>query len=269
VDGPLLRDGAVDTHAHVFLADLPIAPGSRYAPAGDAPLRRYLDLLDEAGIAAALLVQPSFLGTDNRFMLDAVATAPDRLRAVAVVDPRTTTGDLAALRARGTVGIRLNLIGQATPNLLAEPWKGLVGRVAATGLFVEVHAEGGQWPVLLPALLGHDLPVVIDHFGRPQSDDPHRCAGLAAVLDVAAHPRVWIKLSAPYRFPGRTDEVVARLLDRAGTDRLLWGSDWPFTQHPEIGAYGEARQWLDHWVPSHRSRQRILCENPRRLIASA
>jgi len=239
------------------------------APTGDAPLRRYLDLLDATGIAAALLVQPSFLGTDNRFLLDAVATAADRLRAVAVVDPGATAGDLAALKARGTVGIRLNLIGQATPDLRAGPWRGLVERMAATGLFVEVHAEGGQWPILLPGLLDHDLPVVIDHFGRPQSDDPRRCAGLAAVLEAAGHPRVWIKLSAPYRFPGRAGDVVARLLDRAGMDRLLWGSDWPFTQHPEIGSYREARHWLDHWVPSTRSRQRILCENPRRLIASA
>ena len=51
--------GPIDTHAHVFLRGLPMAPERRYAPDYDAPLPAYLDILDGNGIAAVVLVQPS------------------------------------------------------------------------------------------------------------------------------------------------------------------------------------------------------------------
>ena len=82
----------IDTHAHVFARGLTLAEGRRYAPDYDAPVEDYLRRLDENGLSHGVLVQPSFLGTDNGFMLDVhsrltrprtAALAQDAIREVA------------------------------------------------------------------------------------------------------------------------------------------------------------------------------------------
>jgi predicted TIM-barrel fold metal-dependent hydrolase len=258
--------GPIDAHAHVFTQNLPVQRGARYAPQQDAPTEAYLDLLDGQGLAGAILVQPSFLGTDNAYMLAAVARAPHRFRAVAVLPPSTRPAELAALAGKGVAGIRLNLLDQAVPPLAMPPWSDFLAALAALGLFVEVQAQGQQWPQLLPPLLAAGGTIVIDHFGRPQSSDPASCSGLRAVLAAAADPKVWVKVSAPYRFPAPAKMVLDRFVDQAGTERLLWGSDWPWTQHPEITDYAETRRWFDEWIADEAIRSRILVNNPRRLL---
>ena len=78
---------ACDTHAHVFgPAELfPYADDRIYTPP-DAPLEKYLAMLDGIGFARGVLVQGSAHGRDISAMLDAVKRRPDRLRGVAVAD---------------------------------------------------------------------------------------------------------------------------------------------------------------------------------------
>ncbi|HXL29185.1 MAG TPA: amidohydrolase family protein [Bradyrhizobium sp.] len=72
---------ACDTHAHVFgpAARFRYADDRSYTPP-DAPLEKYLDMLDSIGFARGVLVQGSAHGRDNSAMLDALAHRPDRLR---------------------------------------------------------------------------------------------------------------------------------------------------------------------------------------------
>lgn len=264
---PPLVSGAIDTHAHVFLEQLGAVPGSRYAPSGDAALSDYLRLLDAHGIAGAFLVQPSFLGTDNAFMLSAVASAPARLRAVAVVEPDTDDEALSALAARGVVGVRLNLIGKATPDLSALPYRGLLNRLRRGGLFLELHAEGAQWAELLPPARTSGVTLVIDHFGRPSGAAPDGGEDVSPVLAAFGDPRVYVKFSAPYRFPADAAAVARAFLAR-DAGRILWGSDWPFTQHREVVDYGCARDWLNGWLPNDGRVRAVLDDNVRALLAS-
>lgn len=265
---PALRPGPVDAHAHVFTRALGAVRESRYAPAEDADDARYLACLDAAGIGSALLVQPSFLGTDNRYMLDAVERAPDRFRAIAVVDAATDADALGRLRARGVVGIRLNMVGVTAPDLSKEPWAHLLRDLSAIGMFVEIQAEGEQWPGLLPRLVDSDLTLVLDHMGRPATAS-RTDRGFGAVLAAASRPNVWVKLSGPYRFPASARDAARRLLDRAGPSRLIWGSDWPWTQHPEIDDYPTTLSWLREWLGDPDICSQVADTNPRRLIASA
>lgn len=265
---PAFAGGAVDTHAHVFETRLGAIAGARYAPAADAPLSAYLGHLDAHAIAGAILVQPSFLGTDNGFLLDAVARAPERLRAVVVVDPEIDAAALGAFVARGAVGVRLNLIGAATPDLAVQPYAGLLARLRQAGLYLEIHAEGGQWAQLLPAASAADVAVLIDHFGRPFTAAPGHCTSLDVILDALGDPKMFVKLSAPYRFPADPAALAALFLARA-PGRVVWGSDWPFTQHPEIASYADARAWLDGWITDAAVRARVLDANVRALLAGA
>jgi predicted TIM-barrel fold metal-dependent hydrolase len=256
---------SIDCHAHVFACDLPMVADARYRPTVDAPLDRYLDLLDRYGLARGVLVQPSFLGTDNGFMLDALARYPDRLIGVAVVEPRCGAGELAALHRAGVRGLRFNLIGRPLPDFGTTDLQRFVERVADAGLHLELHAEGAAWPVLLPPLLGTGVTLVVDHFGRPAAADPTQDAGFAAVLAEAASPDVWIKLSAPYRFAAPASAAVRAILDAAGPERLVWGSDWPWTQHPEITDYGALLAAFVATVGDERLAAQILRGNAARL----
>ncbi len=216
----------IDTHAHVFLRSLPAIPTARYVPDYDAPLAAYLGLLDRLGLDRGVLVQPSFLGTDNGFLLDALAHAGGRLAGVVVLDEAPGEAEGAALLAAGVRGVRFNLVG-LSPGLLQRPGSRAVMRFAAGhGWHVELHAD---LAVALADLADFDGPVVVDHFGRPAAGEAAMVAGWAR------DPRIHMKLSAPYRVrhPDLSD-LTRRLLDAYGTDRLLWGSDWPWTQHETL-----------------------------------
>ncbi|MFH7428814.1 amidohydrolase family protein, partial [Pseudomonas syringae group genomosp. 7] len=81
-------------HANFFSKDLSMTSGRRYSPDYDATVQAYMANLHEHGLSHGVLLQPSFLGTDKRFMLDALAQAADRLRGVAVVDTDFCRGAL-------------------------------------------------------------------------------------------------------------------------------------------------------------------------------
>jgi predicted TIM-barrel fold metal-dependent hydrolase len=264
---------AIDTHAHVFERGLKLAQARRYAPGYDATLADYLATLDRHGIARGVLVQPSFLGTDNGYLVAALRQAPARLRGIAVVEPGVGFDELQRLDAAGVVGIRLNLVGGAPiPEFASAPWRTLLGHVARLRWQVEVHREAADLPRILPALLDAGVVVVVDHFGRPDPalgvDDP----GFRFLLDAGARRRVWVKLSAAYRngADGRGEriahEAIPLLRAALGADRLLWGSDWPHTQFESAARYGQARAALDAWLPDADERRAVLVDTPQALF---
>ena len=122
----------IDTHAHVFARGLPMADGRRYTPAYDITVDECLARLDALGMSHGVLVQPSFLGSDNSYMLQAIARAPDRLRGIAMVEPDIGEQALLALQQGGVVGVRFNLVGGAPLPDFKGAWRdiGLVNLIA-------------------------------------------------------------------------------------------------------------------------------------------
>src|SRR3982074_2974613 len=76
---------AIDAHAHVFQLGLPLVQTRRHAPDYDATLDAYVAHLRRSRISHSVLVQPSFLGYDNTFLLDMLKRYPFRLRGIATV----------------------------------------------------------------------------------------------------------------------------------------------------------------------------------------
>ena len=269
-EGPAIS--GVDTHGHVFLRSAEMIDGRRYTPAYDATIDDYLAMLDANDMSHGVLVQISILGADNTLLLDALQQEPKRLRGIIVVPPDISVGALRALDRSGVVGVRLNLIGQPDPDLADPQWREHLRRLADLGWQVEVQAEARRLPTVLPPLLTAGVPVVVDHFGRPNPalgvDDP----GFRFLLSLADTGRVWVKLSGAYR-NGRPKQheaiataAAAELLLSFGAERLLWGSDWPHTCFEQPGLAGAARRALDRWISSAEDRRAVLTDTPMRLF---
>ncbi|VFR39453.1 putative 2-pyrone-4,6-dicarboxylic acid hydrolase [plant metagenome] len=263
---------AVDTHAHVFVQGLALAATRRHSPEHDATTAQYLALLDAHGCSHGVLVQPSFLGSDNSFLVQALRAAPRRLRGVAVVEPGVSDAALAELAEAGVAGMRLNLIGLPTPDLAAPEWSSLLARINALDWHVEIHLPAGRLHEALPALLQAGCKLVVDHFGRPDPVLGLADPGFGYLLSQAGSGQVWVKLSAAYRnwtpadCPTAGREACARLLHAFGGERLMWGSDWPHTEHRHLASFPVVRAWLDDWIDDPAQREAVLAGTPLRLF---
>ncbi len=256
----------VDTHAHVFSATAPPVAGFRYRPSYAATLEDWRSRWGPAGITHGVVVQVSFYGTDNGEVLAAVAGDPSRLRGVAVVDPSVGDAELSRLHEGGIRAIRLNVKSAPDYAPFAGPdWKSLYRRIHARGWHVEIYVDGGRLPEIAPAFAETPVAVVFDHFGNPGATPEAIDATFAAVARLAKEREVFAKLSAPYRLGGANPAgLAARWLDAVGAANLLWGSDWPWTNHEREQDYGRLRSMLEDWAPAT-LRPAILWDNAARL----
>jgi predicted TIM-barrel fold metal-dependent hydrolase len=235
---------------------------ARATPAYAAPLATWQAAARPLGVRRGVLVQTSFLGTDNRLLLP--AQHPETLRGVAVVAPTANADTLARLHAAGVRGIRLNLSGVSHHIPEWSAATALWDALAALGWHLELHTDIGRLPGVL-AQLPAALPLVIDHLGKPET----MAAGDATVRALATRARqapVHVKLSGAYRLGGLDAGALARLwLGELGLDRLLWGSDWPCTNHEAHADYPALHHALDDWLLDRAAVEAARVDNPNRL----
>lgn len=257
------KSGCYDGHVHVFRTNLVMDPDRRYTPSSDARFEALATLLADNGLNGALLVQPSFLGTDNSFLLESLRQGGKRsgmlFRGVAVVAPSITIAELTTLAVSGVVGVRFNLVGREDSSAFdVKPWRSVFRFAADHNWHIELHSEGYKIPSLLKSFLPLTDKLVIDHFGLPDSAAPGKCSGHQALMS-ASKGKLFIKASAPYRvFPAMlASEAVANcgslfsaFLDKFGPEQMLWGSDWPWTQHEGGHTYKDTVQWQRDWLAS-------------------
>ena len=251
----------VDSHFHVFEAGVATS-GARYVPGYPAPLDLWWRYAESAGVSHGVLVQPSFLGTDNRLVLESLAAYPERLRGVAVVHPAVTGEVLAQMNAVGVRGVRLNLVGGSHDMTQWAHAHALWDQLLAMDWHVELHTDPGCLPAVLPRLPS-GLPVVVDHMGKPLEVR----AGDATISILRSRRRgpVSVKLSGAYRLAGLDPRGLARLLlDELGPSALLWGSDWPCTNHEDQADYAALVESLTRWVGADLLNA-VLCVNPMRV----
>jgi len=268
---------ACDTHAHVFgpASQFPYADDRSYTPP-DAPLAKYLGMLDTLGLARGVLVQGSAHGRDNAAMLDALARHPERLRGVAVADADTPPAELRRWAALGVRGLRFNHFfrGGALHYRGGVPLSAartLAPLMAELGWHLQLWIDVKDLPDAIPLLKTLGLPVVIDHMGRTDARAGTSSAGFQSLLRLVGDGDCWVKLSGAHRLSMQAPDYpdvrpFHEALLRANPDRLMWGTDWP---HPRIeGDMPDAGRLLDlfhHWTPDQETRRRILAANPARL----
>jgi predicted TIM-barrel fold metal-dependent hydrolase len=252
----------VDSHFHVFHAGEALA-GARYVPHYSATLPDWQAQAAQVGVRRGVCVQPSFLGTDNHLMLQALQAHPELLRGVAVVAADTPPAVLRDMHASGVRGIRLNLSGvsHAIPQ-----WTGadaLWQTLHELGWHLEVHTDPGCLPQVLTQL-PTEIPLVADHMAKPAQDRASD-ASIQALVRRAANMPTYVKLSGAYRLGTVDAAALAHLWCQAlGAQALLWGSDWPCTNHEHLANYETLFAAVETWVgPEHGDQ--VLRQNPERL----
>jgi len=260
---PAIPTRAVDCHAHVFSADAPAIAGARYRPGYAATLEAWRTQWRRAGVTHGVIVQPSFFGTNNAEMLAALARDREHLRGVAVVAPEIPDEELEAMHANGVRAIRLNLRGVRDYSAFAAPsWSALFERVAKLHWHLETFVEEGRAPELAKVLAPAPADVAFDHFANPGSDAR---ATLDALRTLARDRNVYVKLSGAYRIGDASPrELARRWVDALGPDRIVWGSDWPWTLHESGRDYVRLRRDLDDWAGAELA-PGVLWDNASRL----
>jgi L-fuconolactonase len=212
---------------------------------GDGDLRA---MLASTGMERAVLVQASNSLEESVRLSHADPGVVAGL--VAWVD---LTGDVTSQldRVRGgrvpVVGVRHLAHIDPDPEWLLRP---AVARGLAVlgreGLAFDLVVRDWQLPQAAVLAEHHEqVRFVLDHLGGPLAEDAEAARWEAGLRSLAAHGNVAAKVSgltsglAPGEW-GADDlrEVVEVALDAFGTDRLLYGSDWPLA---ELG--GGAPTW--------------------------
>lgn len=261
----------IDTHAHVFSHTDTFIPTARYTPNYTVTAEDYLAQLDQHGFAKGVLIQPSFLGTNNNYMLAAIAKYPDRLKGVAVLDNDTPFERMQDLAKQGIVGIRLNLFGVDCPNLSQDSWQNFLNNLEKLNWQIELHAPPSYLIQLLPPLGQYQLPVVIDHFGRIDPEKGIEDSDYQTFLQLLNPNQHWIKVSGYYRLAKVNNIKVAKsalqkLLDKNMADNLVWGSDWPHTQHESEMSFTTAFENFRKIVDDEKLATKILVQNSSKLF---
>lgn len=264
----------IDCHVHVLdPARFAYGEHTHYRPAGQetGTAGQLARVMDAYGARHALVVGPnSGYGLDNRCLLDALAHGGGRLKGIAVVDNGATLAELEALKAAGIVGVAWNVTHYGVAHYVDAA--GLLNRLAALGLFVDVQVEHDQMVAMLPMLIDSGARILVDHCGRPTPSAGIRQPGFAALLRLAASGRAFVKLSGVVKFSREpwphadAQPYVDALADAFTVDRCMWASDWPYLRAGGKVDYGVLLKLVEQQFPDAAARHRLLWETPHRLF---
>jgi predicted TIM-barrel fold metal-dependent hydrolase len=244
------RDVAVDAHAHIFTADMPLSPGAWARPAYAFTAEDFIATLDAHHVRGGVIAAATLYGDYSDYTLEALRAHP-RLRATVIVRPDVDRGLLKAMAGAGVVGVRLGIRrAKVKPDLASEEHRRLMTDLADLGLHIELLAQSSQLPQFLPAIEACGVNIVVDHLGLPDEPEGAAGPGFERLLRSVETGRTWVKLSASFRTPWElAEEAAARLLATGGAGRLVWGSDAPFVGHEQDTDYADALRRFEGLVP--------------------
>lgn len=237
----------VDIHPHVISDDedrYPPAPlfGKRSDWSKERPtlVETLIAAMDDAGVAKAAVVHSSTTyGFDNSYVVDACAQYPDRLVAVGSVDVLQPDA-VEVIRdwiGRGLAGLRLFTGGSTKdfdPSELDDPrafpaWE-LCGEL---GLSMCIQTG----PIGLPQVTAlarrfPNVPIILDHLGRPDVTDGPPYAKARSLFELADIPSIYLKLTPRIMGDSKTgaaspETLFPRLIEVFGARRMAWGSNYP------------------------------------------
>lgn len=272
----------IDTHIHLFD---PTRPGGvswpdksdtvLYRPSLPA---RYVGQSAPFDVVGAIAIECSPLKSDNQWLLNVVAKNPVMVGAVGDLVPGAANylADLEKLHANPLfLGIRYgNLWNRDLAADMEKP--GFVDGLKALAVAGLVLESANPDPRLIGALrkvaeLVPELRIVIDHLPNAHvpSEEAARKDYFADLRGLAQSTKIFVKLSEiPVRENGQlvTDAHFYRkrldpLWEIFGEDHVMFGSDWPNSDHVTSFAqtFAIMRSYIDQKSPE--ARQKYFWKN--------
>ena len=239
---PMAELPLVDTHAHIYTTAMPLAKDAWRKVEKPALAEDFLATLDAHHIPFGVIAAASMFGEYNEYTLAALRASP-RLRGTVIVAPTIDPYLLRRLRDGGVVGVRwVWFMQNELPDLRSAEYRLFLARLADLDMHVQILLGGERLAPVLEALAESPAKVVVDHFGFPDPQLGTRCPGYQAAVRAVDNGRTWVKMAAWHRLGNGGAQLGAALLAAAGTERVIWGSDWPFVAAHEGYAYAEAVQ---------------------------
>jgi 2-pyrone-4,6-dicarboxylate lactonase len=272
-----LPAGAVDAHCHVFgPGDIfPFAPERKYTPC-DASWEDLFSLRDYLGFDKNVVVQATCHGSDNSALLDVLERSEGRARGVVTVKPDISAEELQRMHDLGVRGVRFNYVKRLVDPKPDEYYREIIEKIRPLGWHVVLYFEPADLKEKKDFFTSLNIPLVIDHMGRPDVTKPVDGDEFEMFLDfMRENPNVWCKVSCPDRLtvsgsPEYADVVpFAKKIVEEFPDRVLWGTDWP---HPNMKKEMPDDGILVDYVPSIATtpelQEKLLVTNPTKLYWS-
>jgi predicted TIM-barrel fold metal-dependent hydrolase len=210
----------IDCHCHAGMGDGLTGPWDT-----SAPLEKYLRRASRAGINRTALFAAfhSDYRAANREVARIVASRPDRFYGFAFVNPDRDRGRVDAM-VREAVG-RYGFCGIKVHRHDGRITREICQAARTFSLPVLYDVMGDVSVVELLAAEYKDVAFIIPHLGS-FSDDWR--AQVALIDHLARHPNIFTDTSGVRRF-----DLLEQAVERAGPEKILFGSDGPWL-HPAV-----------------------------------
>lgn len=249
----------IDSHTHIglesFLAE-PISEEKRKRPAFQDrmfnSIETLIDRMDANGVDAAVAFGFPLKEIDriqaNDYVLAAHRAYPKRIIPFALVGD-----DTEHWLKQGTLGFKQQ-------NILYEPERFDVIRayrvMADAGVPMLIHfraGEGYSVPDQAKAILRQvpRLKLIVAHMGRNTPNTGARVE--AAVMGLRDEPGVVFETSTV-----RDPAVIARVVEIAGMERVLFGSDYPFNSYQDADPLAEEIRVIERAGLSPEARAHVM-----------
>ena len=268
-----------DAHQHfwkkeLFAGKLPPEMAPLLADFGPEDLKPQMEL---QGVQQTVLVQThSALKNNEEFL--AIADAHDWVGAVIgwvdLTDPRVGETLHGLAKHPKFKGVRHQWEDERDPSWIVRPdvLRGL-GEVARHGLRYDLLAKPPNWPYLIRvADAVPELPLVIDHIAKPDIKNRQFDDWADAMARAATIPHMMCKVSGMvteanwHRWrPADLKPYITTALALFGTDRVMWGSDWPVCVL--AGSYAQVFEAIEYGLSdlSPEDRAKVLGISARRF----
>ena len=252
----LISDDWDRYRARPFTPDLPVPDRPAFTVTAEA----LLELMDRHGVTHSCLVQRGHVyGYDNSYILDSADKYPGRLHPVVILDtqdPDTADRYRQLVRDRHVVGFRM---ANSRPWILDTAWISSpsameVWRACADlGTPMTLIVFDNQLSYVLPLVkmisdMFPDLPIILDHGAMPYGMSQYEVAlreeagetvvmppppdyGMDYTIAIFADvPNISFKITEInmerlVKAEVRACDLVRRMVDMFGAERLVWGSD--------------------------------------------
>ena len=237
----------IDVHCHVVSPDRvawPLAPigGKQSDWSSERPTtpQQLIAAMDEAGVAKAAVVQASTAyGHNSSYLAESLKYAPSRFTGVFSIDPLDprATEQMDHWVSLGMTGMRVFTTGSTMPGQQtwldderAWPVWEKAGKLNLP-IAMQMTAEG--IPLLLKIVKAFPgTNFLLDHLARPVISDGAPYAAADSLWSIAQYKNIYLKLTSrtvEHCQAGKATPAtfMAKLMETFGSERILWGSNFP------------------------------------------